>query len=145
MPEDRVSTIEDAVEELLGLHPPSKALLQQTSETIRHLAEVGHVILIGRAANMITSGMRNVFHARLVAPLEQRVELVMANKHLDHKAALEFIRKSDLGRRRYLKDHFHTDIDDNLQYDLVLNTARFRQHEVAQLIGEAIVHWTKAQ
>ena len=143
MPEDRVSVVQDAVEELLGLHPSSATLLLQSAETIQRLAQLGHVILVGRAANVITRDMKNVFHVRLVAPLELRVEQVMASNQLDRKAALEHIRKGDLGRKRYLKVHFHTDIDDNLQYDLVINTARLSRRTVAQLIGEAVVRWAK--
>ncbi|MEI7908979.1 MAG: cytidylate kinase-like family protein [Verrucomicrobiota bacterium] len=143
MPEDRVSAIQDAVEELLGLHPPTKELLQLSSDTIMHLAHLGHVILIGHAANVITRDMKNAFHVRLVAPLDMRVAQVMERNQLDSKTAAEFIRKSDLGRKRFLKDHFHADIDDVLQYDLVINTARLPQREVALLIGEAVVYWAK--
>jgi cytidylate kinase len=143
MPEDRVSAIHDAVEEILGLHPPSRMLLQQTIETILHLAELGHVILVGRAANIITRRMNNVFHVRLVAPLEQRVAQVMARNQLDDKAARQLIQQQDRGRERYLKDHFHADINDMLQYDLVVNTARIPHREVAHLIGEAVLHWAE--
>jgi cytidylate kinase len=145
MPEDRVSAIQDAVEELLGLHPSSRTLVQQTAETIHHVAALGHVILIGRAANIITRNLQNVFHVRLVAPLEVRVERIMAREHLDPKAARELIHKGDLARKRYLKDHFHADIDDALQYDLVLNTARLPHRVVAHTIKETVVHWAKAQ
>ena len=141
MPEDRKSAIQDAVEELLGLHPSARTLLQLTTETILHLAEIGHVILIGRAGNVITRHMRTVFHVRLIAPLDQRVANVMARSQLAEKAALEFIHKADRGRQHYLKTHFGTDIDDNLQYDLVINTARIPKNEVVHLIGEAIRHW----
>jgi cytidylate kinase len=141
MPEDRISAIHDAVEEMLGLHPSSRTLLQQTTETILHLAELGHVILIGRAANVITRSMKNVFHIRLIAPLDQRIQQVMARSQLNHKAALELIQKQDRGRQRYLKKLFHADIDDNLQYDLVINTARIPHREVAHLIGEAVTQW----
>ncbi|MEI6674750.1 MAG: cytidylate kinase-like family protein [Verrucomicrobiota bacterium] len=143
MLEGRVSVIQDAVEEMLGLHPSSRTLHEQTSETILHLAHLGHVILIGRGANIVTREMKNVFHVRLIAPLENRVEQVMAHEHLDHKAAQEFIHKSDRGRQRYLQDHFHADIDDSLQYDLVINTARFPQCKVAHLIGEAVMQWAE--
>ncbi len=145
MPEDRVSAIQDAVEEMLGLHPSSRTLLQKTSETVLHLAELGHAIIIGRAANIITRRLQSVFHVRLVAPLEVRVERLMVRNHLDRKAAGEFVRKSDLARKRFLKDHFSADIDDSLQYDLVINTGRMPHREVAQVIAEAIVHWAAAQ
>ncbi|MEI6656587.1 MAG: cytidylate kinase-like family protein [Verrucomicrobiota bacterium] len=143
MLEGRVSVIQDAVEEMLGLHPSSRTLHEQSSETIQHLAHLGHVILIGRGTNIITREMKNVFHVRLVAPLEKRVDHVMAHERLDRKAALEFIRKSDRGRQRYLQDHFHADINDSLQYDLVINTARFPQRKVAHLIGEAVLQWAE--
>ena len=145
MPEDRVSAIQDAVEELLGLHPASRTLVRQSSETILHLAEHGYGILIGRAGNLITRHLRNVFHVRLVAPLEWRVERIMARNHLDAKAAGEFIRKSDLGRERYLKDYFHADIDDCCQYNLVVNTGRLPDQVVARMIGDATVHWAGSQ
>lgn len=143
MPEDRVSAIQDMVEEMLGLHPSSRTLWQQTSETILHLAAIGHVILIGRAANVITREMNNVFHVRLVAPLECRVQQIMARHQLDHPAALKFVHHQDRGRKRYLKSHFHTDINDPLQYDLMINTARLPQRIVAELIGEAVLQWQK--
>ena len=141
MPEDRVSAIQDAVEELLGLHPSSRTLWQLTAETIQHLADLGHVILIGRASHIITRHMKNVFHVRLIAPLEQRVQRIMTHNQLDAKTAREFIRKKDLGRKRYLKDHFHADIDDNLLYDLVINTSRIPDHTAARLIGDAVLQW----
>jgi hypothetical protein len=143
MPEDLVSAIQDGVEEMLGLHPPSKTLLLQTTETILHLARLGRVILVGRAANIITREMKNAFHVRLVAPLELRVEHVMAERHLERKAALEFVRIKDRGRQRYVKGHFHVDIDDSLQYDLVVNTARFPHQDIAPLIGDAVLRWMK--
>jgi len=144
MPEDRVSSIQDAVEEILGLHPSSRTLWQQTSETILHLAEHGQMILMGRAANVITRSMPNVFHVRLIAPQDIRVQQVMARGQLDAKAALKLVKQVDLGRRRYLKDHFHTDIDDSLQYDLLINTGRLTHHTVVHLIGEAVQQWSKA-
>ncbi len=141
MPEDRVSSIQDTIEEMLGLHPSSRTLWQQTSETVRHWAALGQVILIGRAANVITREMNNVFHVRLVAPIEIRVQQIMARQQLDHAAAIKLIHHHDGGRKRYLHAHFNTDIDDNLQYDLVINTARLPHRSVAQLIGNAVLQW----
>lgn len=145
MPEERISAIQDAVEELLGLHPSTKTLLRQTSETIRHLAHHGYGILIGRAANVITRDQQNVFHVRLVAPLEWRLARIMARNHLDPKAAQALIRKSDLGRKRFLKDHFHEDINDPSHYNLVLNTGGLPDQVAARIIGDAIIHWAGAQ
>ena len=143
MPEDRVSAIEAAMEELLGLHPSTWTILQQTTETILHLAEIGNVILVGRGANVITRQMKNVFHVRLVAPLEQRVEAVMKKSQQSREAALETVKKEDRARERYLKDYFKADVNDCMLYDLVVNTAHLSHTEAAHIIGEAVIHWAE--
>jgi len=139
MPEDRKSAIEDALEEVLGLHPPTSTLVPKIAETILHLAELGQVILLGRGANVITSALRNTFHVRLVGSMETRVEHMQRAHDMSRKVALAFIAKEDLGRRRYLEKHFKKDIDDPTLYDLVVNIDRISYSEAAQLIGDAVI------
>ena len=88
--------------------------------------------------------MKNVFHVRLIAPLEQRSQQVMARSQRDIHAAMAHIRKEDLGRQRFLKDHFQAEIDDKLSYDLVLNTARIPHPAAAHLSGEAVLQWAES-
>ncbi|MCX6903962.1 MAG: cytidylate kinase-like family protein, partial [Verrucomicrobia bacterium] len=89
LPEDRISRIKDMMEEVFGLHPPSDTLIHQISETIVHLAELVHVVLVGRAAHVITRQAQNVFHVHLIAPMEKRQARVMARRQMDPEAALE--------------------------------------------------------
>jgi cytidylate kinase len=139
MPEDKVSQLNDMVEELLGLHPPSWTLMRQTTETILHLAELGNVILVGRGSTAITAELDNVFHVRLVGSPEKRVQLVEEFYHLDRKAALDFMRKEDRGRRRFLKKYFEQEIDNPLLYHMIINTDRFSYEEATRLIGDAVL------
>lgn len=139
LPEDSISGINDMVDELLGLHPSSWTVIRQSTETILHLAELGNVILIGRAANVITSKLENTVHVRLVAPLDKRIERIQEQNKLSRPKAEEFIRQNDHGRARYLKKYYRRDIDDPLLYDLVINTGRFSTADVARLIGEAVI------
>jgi cytidylate kinase len=114
-------------------------LVRQTAETILHLAELGNVILIGRGANVITSRLDYVFHVRLVGSFERRVELVQRFEHLGEKAAGEFVRREDLGRKRYLKKYFNVNIDDHLRYHLILNTDFISCEKAARIIGDAVL------
>jgi cytidylate kinase len=139
LPEDRKSAIEDALEEVLGLHPPTATLLPKIAETILQLAELGHVILLGRGAHVITSTLPNMFHVRLVGSIEKRAERIREVQGLGPKAALAFLKKEDRGRERYLKKHFKKNIDDPTLYDLVINTDRVNNDEAAPLIGEAVI------
>lgn len=140
MPEDRVLEINDIMDELFGLHPPSWTLVQQTSETILHLAELGNVIILGHGANAITAKLPHVFHVRVVASLEKRIEHMQQFEGLSKKAADARIRREDLGRQRYLKKHFGKNIDDPLLYHMVLNTDLVSLDDAARLIGDAVLH-----
>jgi cytidylate kinase len=138
MPEDRITEIEDTLDEVFGLHPPSWALVRKTADTILHLAEVGNVIVLGRGANVITAKLDYVFHVRLVGSLEQRVKRMQESEHLNAKSALELVQRQDLGRRRYLRKYFNKDIDDPLLYHLVINTDLMTCEAAAELIVHSV-------
>lgn len=140
MPEDRVSMLNDTLEELLGLHPPTWTLVRQVTQTVLHLAQRGNVILVGRGAPVITAKLPHVFHVRLVSPIERRIERVRQLRQISAKAAAALIAKEDKGRRRYLRKNFGADIDDVLLYDLVINTGRVSYDEAAEMIATAVLH-----
>ncbi len=139
MPEDKVSGIADAVEEILGLHPSSWSLVRQTTETVLRLAELGNVILVGRGANVITAHVKHVFHVRLVGSLDQRAARIREHLQISPGAALAYIRREDAGRKRYLRRYLHADIDDPALYHLTLNTDWLTFEEAAELLGRAVL------
>lgn len=140
LPEDRASQLQDIMDDLFGWRPVSGTVVQHTSETILHLAEMGHVIMIGRGATVITAKLPNVLHVRLVAPLEKRVEHAQEFYKMSRKAALEFIAREDGGRRRYLKKYFNARIDDPLLYHLTINTGLVPYDDAARMIADAMQH-----
>jgi cytidylate kinase len=139
LPEDRMTELQDIVDEVFGLHPPSWTVVRQITETMLQLAELGGVILIGRAGNIITATLPNVFHVRLVAPLEQRIAHAQEDYKLSKKAARTFCLKEDRGRKRYLKKYFNADVDDPLLQHLTINTGLVSYDEAARLIAVAVL------
>lgn len=139
MPEDRISEIEDTLDDVLGLHPPAWTLVEKTGETILRLAELGNVILIGRGGNVITSKLEYAFHVRLVGALVARAEYVETDRKLNKKAALELIQQEDEGRRRYFRKYFHRDIEDPLLYHQIINTPVLGHANAAKLIAQTIL------
>lgn len=135
LPEDIVSPLTSAVEEILGLHPAHWTLLQHTTATILKLAEAGRVVVIGRGAHVITSALPNMVHVRLIAPLSVRVRNIREMHSLSEKEALAFIEKTDLSRARYVKRYFSADIEDTSRYDLVINTGRIDCRNSAKIIA----------
>ena len=138
LPEDKVSEIKAVIGELLGLHPSLWDVEQRVAEAILQLANIGRVIIAGRAAYLITQALPGGFHVKLVAPLAVRVQRVMKLMNCSEAAAAAHVRKTDLGRRRYVRTRFGRNIDDVQLFDLVINTERMLPETVAQIIVQAM-------
>jgi len=139
MPEDKRSLINDMIEELFGLHPSSWELVKKTAETILHLAQAGNVIIVGRAANVITSMMPTAFHVRLVGSFEVRVNRIVSLGKMSHKEAEQYVRKEDEARINYLRHYFNKDPNDPLLYHLIINTDKISPEEAAIAVGDAVI------
>jgi len=138
LPEDKISEINGIIGELTGLHPPLWELEQEVLETILQLAQVGRVILVGRASFVVTKPLPAGFHVRLVASVEVRIQRMMAMLNCSEAVAQEQIRKADRGRRRYLKTRFSSDVEDVHLYDLVINTDRITAATTARIVVDAL-------
>jgi cytidylate kinase len=139
LPEDRVSFLEDIMADLLQTYPPSQTVVRQTTETILKLASVGNVILIGRGGNIITARLPNMFHVRLVAPLEERIEHSHESYGMTRTEARKFCLREDSGRERYLKKYFRADVNDPILYHLIINTGLVGYDDAAKIIGDAVL------
>ncbi len=141
MTEDaRLLPVEAIVEEVLGLHPSGWTLVQHTTKTILRLAGLGHTILVGRGANVITARLPNVFHVRLVAPYATRIRHAAAFYHLSEAEAAKLVREQDQARRRYVRRYFNSEIDDPSLYDVTLNTGRLGFARTAEAIAQLACH-----
>jgi cytidylate kinase len=138
LPEDRISEIKGVIGELMGLHPSLWQLEHKVAEVILQLAQVGHVLFVGRGAHIITQSLPGGLHVRLVAPLEIRVRRLMGLQRCDADAAKAIVEKTDLARRRYLQANFDRDIEDPRIYDLVINTGRISAAAASQIVIEAL-------
>jgi cytidylate kinase len=139
MYEGKYKHLNAVVYELLGLKPSEWTLVHKTTDTILQLARMGNVVIVGRGANIITSKLKNTFHVRLIASLEKRVEHIKSLLEMSEKEALSYNKKEDENRKKYLKSHFHADVDDPLLYHMTVNTDLLTHKGAAYLIAEAVV------
>jgi cytidylate kinase len=138
MPEDRVTEIADTLDEFFGVHPSARRLVWKTADTILRLATVGNVVIVGRAANILTRDLDFAVHVRLVGSEERRVRRVQQSQDLDPRAAADHVHRLDRGRRRYVRKYYERDIDDPLLYHLIVNTDRIASAEAGAIIARAV-------
>ncbi|MFZ1519486.1 MAG: cytidylate kinase-like family protein [Ignavibacteriaceae bacterium] len=137
--EDKYSHISDAVNELLGVKPSEWTIVHKSTEIILQLARFGKTIIVGRGSNVITSKLLNCFHVRLIASLENRIKHVQDVFKYSKSDAMDYIKKEDENRRKYLKSHFYKEPDDPSLYHLIINTGKLSFDETAEMIADIIV------
>jgi len=105
-------------------------------KTIRSIASLGGVVVVGRGANFIV-GPEHGMHVRIVGPREERVRQLVARKHLTEAAAAREVDTVDQERRAFIRRLFGRSVDDPLAYDLVLNEGGFSVESLTSLITTA--------
>src|SRR5258706_3208561 len=93
------------------------------NRVVRAAAARGHVVIVGRASQVILADLRDVLHVRIIAPFEKRVAYVMQREGVDHHTTEARIHRNDHERASYLEQEYHHHPDDAHLYDLVLNTS----------------------
>lgn len=136
--EEKKSFFEETMNEILGIHPPLLKLYNKSTQTILQLAIKGNCIIIGRGANLITSSLSNVFHVRLVAPLELRIMNVQEFYGNSKKEAEEFVNKEDAKRNAFIKEYFNKNASNPHLYHLVINTGQVSLDEAAFIIAKSV-------
>jgi len=137
--ENKYSHISDAVNELLGVKPAEWTIVHKSTEIILQLAHYGKTILVGRGSNVITSKLPNSFHIRLIAPMEYRLKHVQEVFNYSKPEAMEYIKREDVNRHKYLKSHFFCDPADPTLYHLTINAGKLSYEECAFVIADSLM------
>jgi cytidylate kinase len=114
------------------------AYLQVIRQVIWEVARGNDAVIVGRGSTFILEKHPEVLHVLMVAPLDVRVERVMAADGLDHEQAMQRVKEADDNRARYIRHFYRTNWLDVNHYDLVLNTAHFSPLKAASLISQAV-------
>jgi hypothetical protein len=134
--EEKRFFINELIDDVFDLQPPSWVLVPQVREITLRLAKAGYAILVGHGATVVTAELANVFHVRLTGTLPRRIERVQKLEKLSYEAASKFVGSEDRKRYKFLKAHFHARLDNELLYDLAINTDRISNEDAVALIAE---------
>ena len=107
-------------------------------KVIEGACATGHVVIVGRGAQVLLARRRDVLHARVVAPLGPRIAYVMQREGLDQAAARARIQLKDRDRIRYLQEVHQLSPENAHLYDLVVNTGILDLESAVDLICLAL-------
>lgn len=127
-----------------GLSGVGDSLEQQvylaTFETIRHLAEEGPCVMIGRCADYALNENSNLLNLFLYAPMEDRVKRVADRQNLSADEARTLIRKTDKRRASYYEYYASRKWGAVDSYDFCLNTSALGLSGTVELIRAMVEH-----
>jgi cytidylate kinase len=139
-PEVALAVIDEL--DLLGICPSPQACQayrQAVKQVMEELLQVGQVIIVGRAGQVILRNQPQVLHVRIIAPQAERTQRVAAEQNISIESALAQIQASDRHRRNYLKRHYQVNWADPDLYDLTLNTANLSIQAASAIIKQALI------
>jgi hypothetical protein len=112
--------------------------LEGLVSVINELASSGSIVIRGRGSQFILRDRPDAFHVLTVAPFTVRLERVMATLKLDEESARKEITHDDSSRREFTKRYFKAELEDPVNYDLVLNTGKLNVAAGISIIAHAI-------
>jgi cytidylate kinase len=141
---ERLLTDLQAIEPNVLVTPPlarphdAQAYHHAVCRVVEAAVEVGPVVIVGRAGQMALAKRRDTLHARIVAPIAQRIRYIARREGLDEAGARARIQQKETGRARYLWMFYHCRPDDPRLYDLIVNTGVLSLDDAVALIALAL-------
>jgi cytidylate kinase len=113
-------------------------------ETTKNLVEksydAGDVIILGWGGQCILRNKPNTLHVRLTKDAETKINEIMQNRNLEHKAAKDFIEREEGDLRAYIKQYFNEDWNDARLYDLIIDLGKNTVEQAVDQICDNVKH-----
>ncbi|TBR18492.1 cytidylate kinase-like family protein [bacterium] len=131
--------LEDYLAQVISGAAPQFKLHQALFATMRSLAAVGKVVLVGRAGVCATRGMPGGVHIRLVGSRGARVERVARRFGWDGTKAERWVDEQDRSRAALVREYFGQNMDDPLLFDAVINTDSVPAAAAAAAVADLVL------
>ena len=128
------SGIEEFFESLIGRSPTDLRLLHHLVKTVRGLAAIGHCIIVGRGAPVLTAGLPGGIHLRMIAPRDWREKNLTLRFGWSKEQTEEVLREEEHGRHNFFRKYLGQDANNPEFYDLMLNSARLSHEEQIETV-----------
>ncbi len=113
------------------------AYFRRLVRMLHALGTQGECVIVGRGSSFVLP-LETTLRVRIIAARDDRVAYLVQERKITPAEAARFVDTRDRDRQKFIKDHFHKDPADPLNYDLILNRSRFSVDETAELVIESL-------
>ena len=114
-----------------------KKFIEATSKVVNDIHEQGNAVIIGRGANQILADAPGTLHVGLLAPLEVRVETLIAREHFEREEAEIHVVELERARVDYLQKFWKVHPNEAQHYHMMLNMGKMTPKTAAEVIVHA--------
>ena len=113
-------------------------IFKAEKEIVQEIGYGESCVIAGRSGFYVLKGHPNHISILIQAPMNKRIERVMAKQGLSRKEAERDIKKVDKWRDNYIKKYANTSRYDTRNYDLVINMADLTEDDAVDIILDYI-------
>ena len=113
-------------------------IFQSETQILKGIAEDESCVIAGRSGFYVLRDHPNHLSILIQAPMEHRINHLIAKRGITPEEAEKIIREVDKGRERYVKKYTGTSRYDTRNYDIVFNAANHTEDEIVDLIMKYI-------
>lgn len=103
-------------------------------QVMRDLADQGHCVIVGHAAQVILRGRLDTVRILITGSTEYRARRIMTGMSVDEKTALKTVERTDRERVDYFRRFYESGWLSPCTYDLTVNTDHLNPEQAAGLI-----------
>ena len=98
-------------------------MVRMLNQVVRTVARHGNVVILGRSGYAILAGLADVIHIRVQAPLDNRIDMIKAERNIPREAAITLVQKNDAIRTAFIESFYRVSWESPRAFDISINTA----------------------
>lgn len=116
----------------------SDAFLKMTQRVMGFLVNEDNCVILGRGGQCLLQKEANVFHIRIVASKDMRIQWVVNREKVSEKIAESKISEIDKRKESFIRHYHNADIGDPALYHLVVNLEKLTLERATDVITSAV-------
>lgn len=116
-----------------------KKIIETLRDVIKHYAEEGKTVIIGRGGAFIAKKISKALHVKIQAPLKWRIKQIEASRKLSHEEATNLVNEMDHKRESWVEHLINKPVDAS-RYDVIFNRQSLSDEEIIDTIINLLRH-----
>ena len=114
-----------------------KIFIEAMTKVVKDIHKQGNAVIIGRGANQILADAPQTLHVGLLAPMEVRVETLVAREHFEREEAEIHVVELERAREDFVQKFWKVHPNEANHYHMMLNMGRMTPKTAAEVIVHA--------